>query len=183
MEFFQLGIGTNTWLRLIVQLGDNLVLLPLDVFLELILGQLELVLGLKRNHHTTEVLADKVLDELGTGVTVREATFFEDFIGKISTCFEGQLFREDKSVVAVEEDFSDLQRVSSIAGTVKRLDEMGLRTLGMMTEGTACGVLGKMRRVEGVVRVISAVSVVGEVSVISRSVDEQKGEECKFLGE
>ena len=60
---------------------------------------------------------------------------------------------------------------------------MGLRTLGMMTEETACGVLGKMRRVEGVVRVMSAVSVVSEVSVISRSVDEQKGEECKFLGE
>lgn len=115
MEFFQLGIGTNTRLRLIVQLGDNLVLLPLDVFLELILGQLELVLGLKRNHHTTEVLADKVLDELGAGVTVREATLFEDFIGKISTCFEGQLFREDKGVVAIEEDFGDLQRVSSIA--------------------------------------------------------------------
>ena len=53
----------------------------------------------------------------------------------------------------------------------------------MMTEGTACGVLGKMRRVEGVVRGMSAVSVVSEVSVISRSVDEQKGEECKFLGE
>ena len=141
MEFFQLGIGTNTRLRLIVQLGDNLVLLPLDVFLELIHGQLELVLGLERDHHTTEVLADKVLDELGAGVTVREATLFEDFIGKISTRFEGQLFREDESVVAVEEDFGDLQDVSWIAGVLKRIDEMSLRTLGMMTEGTlSCGI-------------------------------------------
>lgn len=108
VEFLQDLVDTDARLGLFVQLGNNLVLLPLDVVLELFLGQLELVLGLKRNHHTTEVLTDKVLDELRAGVAVRDATLLEDLIGEISTRLEGQLFREDEGVVAVEEKLSDL---------------------------------------------------------------------------
>lgn len=109
VKFLQDLVDTDARLGLLVQLGDNLVLLLLDVVLQLFLGQLELVLGLKRDHHTTEVLTDEVLDELGAGITVRDATLLEDLISEISARLEGQLFREDEGVVAVEEKLSDLE--------------------------------------------------------------------------
>lgn len=109
VEVLQHLVDTDARLGLLVQLDDDLVLLLLDVVLKLFLGQLELVLGLKRDHHSTEVLTDEVLDELRAGVTVRDATLLEDFIGEISTRLEGQLFREDESVVAVEEKLSNLE--------------------------------------------------------------------------
>lgn len=109
VEVLQHLVDTDARLGLLVQLNNDLVLLLLDVVLELFLGQLELVLGLKRDHHTTEVLTDEVLDELRAGVAVRDATLLEDLIGEISTRLEGQLFREDEGVVAVEEKLSDLE--------------------------------------------------------------------------
>lgn len=93
---------------LFFQLGDDLIFLLLDVEFELLLGQLELVLGLQRDHHPAEVLADEILDQLLAGVAIAEAILFQDLVGKVSTGLEGQLFREDEGVVAVEEDVVDL---------------------------------------------------------------------------
>lgn len=91
-ELLQFVTGTNTGLGLSFQLGNDLVLLFRDVGLQLILLHLELVLGLKRDHHTAEVLADKILDQLATGVSVGNAALLQDFICEVCASLEGQLF-------------------------------------------------------------------------------------------
>lgn len=92
VKLLQLFGGTNARLGLLIELENHLVLLAFDVFLQIVLGQLELVLGLERDHHTAEVLADEVLHEVRAGVAVGDTVLLEDFIGEIGTRLEGQLF-------------------------------------------------------------------------------------------
>ena len=73
-------------------------------------GDAEVELFLQVHYHAAEVLADEVIEELGAGVAVWDVIFGEDLIGEVGTSFEGEFFREDEGVVAVEEDFGDLKR-------------------------------------------------------------------------
>ena len=64
---------------------------------------------LEVDDHAAKVLADEVIEELGTGVAVWNVVLGEDLVGKVGTSFECELFREDEGIVTVEEDFSDLE--------------------------------------------------------------------------
>lgn len=77
--------------------------------LQLWAGDGEVELLLEVDDHAAEVLADEVIEELGTGVAVGDVIFGEDLVGEVGTGFEGELFREDEGIVTVEEDFSDLE--------------------------------------------------------------------------
>lgn len=72
-------------------------------------GEVELLLEV--DDHAAEVLADEVIEELGTGVAIGNVVFGEDLVGEVGTSFEGELFREDEGIVTVKEDFSDLGSV------------------------------------------------------------------------
>lgn len=90
-NLLQLLGGTDTGLSLSIQLGDDFVLFLRDVFLQFLCIDLEVVLLLEGDHHATEVLANKVLDELLAGVTVGEVIGLQNLIGQVGTGLEGQL--------------------------------------------------------------------------------------------
>ena len=92
-----------------LQLGNHSVFFHGHILLHLRTGDREVELFLEVHNHTAEVLADEVIEELGTGVAVWNVVFGEDLVGEVGTSFEGELFREDEGVVAVEEDLSDLE--------------------------------------------------------------------------
>ena len=103
------GLGrADAGLRLGLERRDDLVLLLQDVRVELVIAHLEAVLLLQRDHHAAEVLAHEVDEQLRARVALAEAMFFEDRVGERGARFEGELFRQDKCVVAVEEDVGDL---------------------------------------------------------------------------
>ena len=64
--------------------------------------------GLEGADDATEVLTDELCHELGAGVAFRYSFRLEDFVAKGGAGLEGRLFREDKGVVAVKEEFGDL---------------------------------------------------------------------------
>jgi hypothetical protein len=49
-------------------------------------------------------LADELGEELGPGVAVGDGAGGEDFVSELGAGFEGEGFREDEGVVAVEEE-------------------------------------------------------------------------------
>lgn len=53
-------------------------------------GEVEFLLEV--DDHAAEVLANEVIEELGTGVAVGDVVFGEDLIGEVGTSFEGELF-------------------------------------------------------------------------------------------
>ena len=69
---------------------------------------LEIELLLQRHHHAAEVLPHEVGEELRAGVALVDVEFGEDLVGEVGAGFEGEFFRQDEGVVAVEEDFGDL---------------------------------------------------------------------------
>src|SRR5271170_6672643 len=108
MQLLQNVHHTLTWVCFILELLNDCVLLILHIALKLFLRQLEVVFLLQGHHHTTEVLPNKVDDELIPSVAVSDSLFRKDLIGEIGTCFEGNLFGENKSVVTVEQEVFDL---------------------------------------------------------------------------
>src|SRR5947209_5352129 len=102
MQLLQNVYHTLTWVCFLLELRNHCVLLILHIALKLFVRQLEVVFLLEGHHHTTEVLPNKVNDELITSVPVSDSLFHKDLIGEVGTCFESKLFGEDKSVVTVE---------------------------------------------------------------------------------
>ena len=109
LQLLELGSGTFTLLGVCFEILDHLIHLLADIVVQLILGYGKVVFLLDGHHHAAEVLADEVFDELVASVAVRDALLLEDGVGEIGTCFEGEHFREDKSVVTVEEEIFDLR--------------------------------------------------------------------------
>src|ERR1700722_15529565 len=114
MHLLQNVHRTLTWVCFILKLRNDGVLLILHIALKLFLRQLEVVLLLQGHYHTTEVLPNKVNDELIPSVAVSDSLFRKDLIGEVSTCFEGNLFGENKSVVTVEQEVFDLEERRSV---------------------------------------------------------------------
>lgn len=125
MQLLQNVHHTLTWVCFILELRNDCVLLILHIALKLFVRQLEVVFLLQGHHHTTEVLPNKVDDELIPSVAVSDSLFRKDLIGEIGTCFEGNLFGENKSVVTVEQEVFDLgeRRSVRIVRTVRHLGE------------------------------------------------------------
>ena len=109
VQLLQLLVGADTRLRLLLQGLDHAVLLLLDVALTLLVGELEAVLRLHAGDDAAEVLPHEVLHQLRAGVARGFAMFGEDLVGELGTGFEGEFFGEDERVVAVEEEFDDLE--------------------------------------------------------------------------
>lgn len=137
MDPLQFLVHANARLGLSFQLGNDLVLLLLDVVLKLLLRHFELVLGLKRDHHAAEVLSNEVLDELLARVAIRDLTLGKDFICDVCTRLERQLLREDEGVIAVQQDLVDLHEDNGLTEWVQTLRTtvgQGMVTLGMMAD-------------------------------------------------
>lgn len=60
------------------------------------------------HHHAAKVLTDEFREELGAGVACGDVVGGEDFVGEVGAGFEGEGFREDEGVVAVEEEGCEL---------------------------------------------------------------------------
>jgi len=112
VDLLQLFVGADARLRLRVQRRDHPVLLHLHVALALRVGHGEVVLGLQALDHAAEVLADEGRHQLRAGVAFRDIVLLEDLVAEPSTSLKGQFLREDKRVVAVEEELLDLERFS-----------------------------------------------------------------------
>ena len=59
-------------------------------------------------------MADEIGHEGWACVAVGDIVFGEDFVGEFGAGFEGKFFGKDKSVIAVEEEFDDLNEVSVV---------------------------------------------------------------------
>jgi hypothetical protein len=76
-----------------------------------------------------------------TSVTVRNALFLKYGVGEVGTCFESEDFRQDKSVVTVEEEIGDLpvsvngHSLSDTLVTVTHLRHAGSDGIGLSDEG------------------------------------------------
>ena len=108
VKFVELLVATDAGLGLGLERGNDTVFLHLDVFFTLLVGQSEIEFLLEALDDAAEVLADEIDHELGAGVALIDALGFEDLVGELGTCFEGELFGEDEGVVAVEQDVGDL---------------------------------------------------------------------------
>ena len=72
---------------------------------------------------------------MGAGVAVGDVAGGEDFVGEFGAGFEGELFREDESVVAVEEEGGYLLFVSSLSLSRSAKDiGIGRRTLVILAD-------------------------------------------------
>jgi hypothetical protein len=69
------------------------------------------VLGLQGIEHAAEVVADKVFEQLLSGVLVVDLVLCEDLIGELGAGLESQTLRLAERVVAVEEDVLDLRSI------------------------------------------------------------------------
>jgi hypothetical protein len=105
------------------QLGDDGVDLAGDVSVNLLGGHGEAMLFLQADHHAAEVLANKGLQKLMHSVALGDLVVLEDLIGEVGAGLEGQLLREDESVVAVEKDVLDLYRGPLLAVDLSRVGE------------------------------------------------------------
>ena len=109
MKTFQLFGGTGAWSGFGAELLDDFSQFTVDVFFKLLGRHLEVVLLLESDHHATEVLTDKVLQEGVDGVAFWDVILGEELVGEIGTSFKGETLRQDESVVAVEKDVLDLE--------------------------------------------------------------------------
>jgi hypothetical protein len=99
-------------------LGDG-AQLALDKVLKLRVGHLEVVLLLEPLEHATEVVADKVLEELVRRVAVVDIVLLEHLVGELGAGLEGEALGLHERVVAVEEDVADLRESSNISAGLR----------------------------------------------------------------
>jgi len=99
---------TRARLGLLLEGLDDLAEFLGNVRVELFVGQGEVVLLAEGDHHATEVLADKVLEERGASVAFWSALLLENLIGQLGAGLEGEFLGKDEGVVAVEKDGGDL---------------------------------------------------------------------------
>jgi len=93
VQLLQLFAASDARLRIALQLRNHLILFHADVFLHFIFWYFEVEFLLQGDDHATEVLADKVREELGAGVALINLVFGEDFVGEVGAGFEGELLR------------------------------------------------------------------------------------------
>ena len=110
VQLVELFAAADAGLGVPLQFGNHPVLFHGDVLLHFRAGDAEFEFFLQVHDHAAEVLADEVVEEFGAGVAVWDVVFGEDLVGEVGAGFEGEFFREDEGVVAVEEDFGDLKR-------------------------------------------------------------------------
>ena len=87
-----------------LELRNHLVFFFAHVPLEFRSAHLVVVFALETADHAAEILSHEFREELGTRVPIADAAGFENLIGEIGTCFEGEGFGEHECVVAVEEE-------------------------------------------------------------------------------
>ena len=63
---------------------------------------------LETNHHSAEVLADKVFEEVMDSVAFLDAMLLEELVRQVAACFECKLLGKAEGVIAVEEDVFNL---------------------------------------------------------------------------
>ena len=132
-QLLQLFVAADAGFGLCGQGLDDALELLFDVVVELVFSHLEVVFLLQGDHHAAEVLADKVDEELGSGVVGIDLVFFEDLIGKFGAGFEGEFFGEDQRVVAVEEELFDLcGGISTVVPLIRLLGGASSFTLGIL---------------------------------------------------
>ena len=124
VELFELLRAPHTGFGISLQLGNHSVFFHRHVLLHLRPRDGEVELFLEIDNHATEVLANEVIEELGTGVAVWNVVFGKDLVGEIGTRLESEFFREDEGVVTVEEDFGDLE---GCIGKLRSKDRRRLR--------------------------------------------------------
>lgn len=132
LEPLQHGHHPLARLRLRAQLGNHGAQLALHVVLELLRGQLEVVLLRQAEQHAAEVLADIFRQQLRAGVAVWFPLLFEDLVGQLGARFEGEGLGEHERVVAVEEDVLDLggkREGSVLVGGFLKREEVGIGLL------------------------------------------------------
>ncbi|QBZ57013.1 hypothetical protein PoMZ_01932 [Pyricularia oryzae] len=92
----------------LLELGDDHLLLALDVDLELVGRQVHAVLLLQRQQHAAKVLPDKLLDQrLARERGDVETLDLADLVDQARTALKGELFRQHERIVAVEEEGLD----------------------------------------------------------------------------
>ena len=111
-HLLEFGRAVDAGLGAGLQLRDHAVFFLRHVGFQVGGGDLEAEFRLQRHEHAAEVLPHEVFDQFGAGVAFGDVESGQDFVGQVGAGFEGEFFREDEGVVAVEEEVSDLLRVS-----------------------------------------------------------------------
>ena len=94
LQVLQLLRGAGALGALFAELGGDAVELLAHVELQLVLGQLKVVLLLQAEQHAAEVVADKVFEEGVGGVAFREAFLLQDLVGEVGASLEGATLGE-----------------------------------------------------------------------------------------
>ena len=110
-ELFEDFGGAGAFFTMGENLLDHFIHLTADILFKLVLGEGEVVILLKRTHHTTEVLANIGLDQLFAGISLALVLRLHDLVGEVGTCFECKFLGEHESIVAVEEEVFDLNQL------------------------------------------------------------------------
>ena len=109
VQLRQLLVGADAGLGFGLERGDDAILFHLDVALAFLVRELEVVLVLHAADDAAEVLAHEVFHQFRAGVAGIFALLFQDLVGERGAGFEGEFFRQHERVVAVEEEFNDLE--------------------------------------------------------------------------
>lgn len=137
LEPLQLFWCTRARGGLLTELLRHRAQLALDIVIQLLIRQLEVVFFLQPQQHASKILAHEILEETVDVIPGRYAMLFEKLVGQVRTGFESQSLREDKSIIAVEENVFDLcqsavERGKSGTGlTLAILDEIDVTDVEM----------------------------------------------------
>ncbi|KAK3937671.1 initiator tRNA phosphoribosyl transferase-domain-containing protein [Diplogelasinospora grovesii] len=109
-DLLELLVDPRAGHQLLLELRDDHVLLPLDVVVQLRIGQREPVALLQADHHAPEVLPDELADQRVAGELLLEGHVLGpgDLVDELGAALKGELFGQDERVVTVEEDRVDL---------------------------------------------------------------------------
>jgi hypothetical protein len=100
--------NTRARLALLAQLGSDGAELAVNISINLLGGHGEAMLLLETDEHATEVVANKVFEELVDSVSLGLAPLLKDLVGQVGASLEGKTLRQAEGVVAVEQNVLDL---------------------------------------------------------------------------
>ena len=133
VQFLQDGHDTDTRFGLGLQSLNDFAQFAVDVLIHLGVGNAEAVFLLQAGDEATEVLTNEGDHEIRAGVAIGNVVLLQHLIGEFGTCFEGKFFGENKGVVTVEMELSDLDGIIRITSN-RRDTTLGKAesTFGMM---------------------------------------------------
>ena len=108
VQLFQNGHDTDARFCLCLQSLNDFPQFAANVLVDFGVGELEAMSLLQAGDDAAEVLTDEGGHEIGARVAISDVVLLEHLVGKFGTCFEGEFFGQNQSIVTIEEELGDL---------------------------------------------------------------------------